>query len=65
MENQQADKQELIELIQEQREQNRKETSKLADRATGQLVTELKIGTVEERVNPGGGGGAGGGWPAF
>jgi hypothetical protein len=63
MENKQADKQELIELTQEQREQTRRETCKLANRAADQPVTELKISTVEERANPGGGGEAG--WPAF
>ena len=43
--NQQGKPQEIaIQLTKEQREE--------IQRATGQLVTELKVGTVEERANP-------------
>lgn len=43
--NQQADQPETtLKLTEEQSEQIK--------RATGQVVTELKIGTVEERANP-------------
>ena len=46
MENKEANQQEeiTIKLTDEQREQ--------VKRATGKLVTELKVGTVEERANP-------------
>lgn len=51
MENKEANEPEevTIKLTDEQREQIK--------RATGKLVTELKVGTVEDRANPGAGGG--------
>jgi hypothetical protein len=56
MENKEANQQAevTIKLTEEQREQTKHATSK--------LVTELKVGTVEERANPGGGSTQ---WPSF
>jgi len=53
--NQQVNQQEITPTLTE-------EQSDQIKPATSQLVIELKIDTVEERANPGGGSS---GWPAF